>query len=131
MERPTTTHNDPLRPTTTPLRPTTTHNDPQRPHYDPLRPTTTTQQPTTTHYDPQRSQNYLQLQFCMTILVNNITYCLWIHHVFYYCKGFDPNPDLHANRWDLKLRRINELARVKCESIERKLSIEGVELARK
>ena len=55
---------------------------------------------TWTHNDPQRPQNYLQLQFCITI--NNISYCLWIHHVFYYCKAFDPNPDLHANRWDLK-----------------------------
>ena len=55
---------------------------------------------TKTWNDPQRSQNYLQLQFCMTI--NNISYCLWIHHIFYYCKAFDPNPDLHANRWDLK-----------------------------
>ena len=115
MERPTTTHNDPQRPTTTPQRPTTTHydptmihNDPTKTHYDPKttpqRLTTTPQRPHNDpqrpHNDPQRSQNYIQLQFCMTI--NNISYCLWIHHVFYYCKAFDPNPDLHANRWDLK-----------------------------
>jgi hypothetical protein len=101
LQRPTTIHNDPQRPTTTPQRP---HNDPTTTYNDPLRPTTTHYDPRTTHNDPtttpQRSQNYLQLQFCMTI--NNISYCLWIHHIFYYCKAFDPNPDLHENRWDLK-----------------------------
>ena len=123
-QRPTTTHYDPQRPTTTPQRPTTIHYDPQRPttthndptttHNDPLRPTTTPQRPTTTpqrptttHYDPtttpQRPTTIPKLP-AVAILqtINNISYCLWIHHVFYYCKAFDRNPDLHANRWDLK-----------------------------
>jgi hypothetical protein len=101
------THNDPQRSTTTHNDPTMTHYDPTMIHNDPLQPhndpTTTNNDPQLPHdptTTPQRSQNYLQLQFCMTI--NNISYCLWIHHIFYYCKAFDPNPDLHTNRWDLK-----------------------------
>ena len=97
MERPTTT---PQRPHNDPQRSTTTHNDPTTIHNDPQRSTTTLQRP---HNDPQRPTTIPKLPsvaICMTI--NNISYCLWIHHVFYYCKAFDPNPDLHANRWDLK-----------------------------
>ena len=48
-QRPTTIHNDPLRPHNDPLRPTTTH-------YDPLRPTTIHNDPLRPHNDPQRPQ---------------------------------------------------------------------------
>ena len=87
--RSTTTNNDPLRPTTTPLRrPTTIHNDP-------LRPTTTPQRPTTIPKLPS-----------VAILHDNKQYKLLFVDTprIYYCKAFDPNPDLHANRWDLKRR---------------------------
>jgi protein xylosyltransferase len=68
MERPTRTHydstmthNDPQRPTTTPLQPhydpvrwTMTHNDPLRPHNDP---TTIHNDPLRPHYDPTTSHD--------------------------------------------------------------------------